>query len=442
MEPKTVHIRNGCPHDTAVEIAALFRTQFSNSLIKGGWGEATDGDLFIHVGGFDHTSDPPPGSLSLAVFCKRCATAGGRESITASVFDEVIFTPFSAAELLFRVQRLIGPIAIETEAAKKNLLVKLGMEKFIGRDSNFLAALEKLPLLADSDATIVLSGETGVGKEVCARALHYLSGRAGQPFVAVNCGALNENLAENELFGHKKGAFTDARTDNKGLVAEAEGGTLFLDEINSLTLATQSKLLRLLQEKTYRPLGHTRNVSADIRILAASNDDLMQLVREGSFREDLYYRLTVTLKLPALRERRSDIPLLANHFIKKYTREGDRPKRFSAASLRTLMTYDWPGNIRELENVVQQCNLLCPGTLITPEHIPLNFSRNRCSSALRPFKLAKQEAVARFEREYVSRLLVACDGNITYAAEKAQKDRGDFSRLVKRYKISHDYRTP
>ena len=241
----------------------------------------------------------------------------------------------------------------ERELAKKNALQKLGMADLIGQDPVFLEAAGKIPLVADCDATVLITGETGVGKEVCAHAVHYLSKRADKPFVPVNCGAIPLNLVENELFGHRKGAFTDTHGNQQGLLAEAEGGTLFLDEIDSLPQDAQSKLLRLLQDKTYRPLGETKSVRADIRIIAATNADLRQKAQAGAFRMDLFYRFSFTLLLPPLRDRRTDVPVLAEYFLEKHGKEyGRGRKTLSAAALQKLLSYHWPGNIRELQNIM------------------------------------------------------------------------------------------
>ncbi|MFQ6112505.1 MAG: sigma-54 interaction domain-containing protein [bacterium] len=354
-------------------------------------------------------------------------------------FDDFIIPPFREAEVVYRIRRCLGElIRDEKESAKKNILSKLGIAQVIGKDPAFLEVISKIPLIADCDATILLSGETGVGKEVCARAIHYLSNRSDKSFIPVNCGAIPTNLLENELFGHKRGAFTDARSNQSGLIAEAEGGTLFLDEIDALPLEAQSKVLRLLQDKSYRPLGHTRNMQADIRVIAATNVDLRQKIQQGAFREDLFYRLSVVnLQLPSLRERKNDIPLLADYFLRKYSKEyGRGHKLLSRTAVQKLLLYDWPGNIRELENIIQQAILLTPNSVIQSNNINLPISMWSRVSETPSFREAKKSAIEQFEREYITQLLISCDGNITRAAKEAKKDRRDFGRLVKKYKLN------
>jgi DNA-binding NtrC family response regulator len=365
---------------------------------------------------------------------------GSRETDIDTIldpFDDFLFTPLNKNEVIGRINRLLGNVPKdEIDATKKNILQKLGMGQVIGQDMAFQEVISKIRMVADTDVTVLLSGETGVGKEVCARAIHYLSNRSDKPFIPVNCGAIPSNLVENELFGHSKGAYTDARNRQLGVIAEAEGGTLFLDEIDALGLEAQSKLLRMLQDKTYRPLGQTKTVQADVRILVAANVDLIQKVREGSFRQDLYYRFSVPLHLPPLRERKEDIPLLANHFLKKLNSDNAESKKtLSSTALQKLLIYDWPGNIRELENIIQQANLMAPGAVIPPECINIPVLSQGGSLKDLTFTEAKSKVIRAFEKDYISRLLIDCNGNITHAAERARKDRSDFSKLVKKYNL-------
>jgi PAS domain S-box-containing protein len=229
-----------------------------------------------------------------------------------------------------------------------------------------------LPDVARSDSTILIEGQSGTGKELIARALHSLSRRAQGPFVAVNCGALPDTLLESELFGHTAGAFTDARKDRLGRFALAEGGTLFLDEIGDISPALQVRLLRVLEERSFMPLGSSKSVKANVRIIAATNQDLARLVDEGAFRLDLYYRINVVkLSLPRLAERKEDIPLLVEHFIDRFNRlQGRKIQGMSHATLAIFMRHEWPGNIRELENAIEHAFILCPAGLIQPQHLP------------------------------------------------------------------------
>jgi PAS domain S-box-containing protein len=229
-----------------------------------------------------------------------------------------------------------------------------------------------LPTVAESDSTVLIEGESGTGKELVARAIHSLSPRRDKPLVTVNCGALPDTLLESELFGYKAGAFTDARKDKPGRFALAEGGTVFLDEIGDVSPALQVRLLRVLEDRTYEPLGGAESVKADVRVVAASNRRLADLVKAGTFRQDLYYRINVVgLTLPPLRQRREDIPLLAEHFIGRFNRLRDKDIiGVSAEVLRTLLTHDYPGNVRELENIIEHAFVLCHGGMIQPEHLP------------------------------------------------------------------------
>jgi PAS domain S-box-containing protein len=232
--------------------------------------------------------------------------------------------------------------------------------------------LESLPLVADSDSTVLLQGESGTGKELLARAIHALSPRKGRPFVAVNCGALPDNLLESELFGYKAGAFTDAKRDKPGRFALAEGGVVFLDEIGDTSPAMQAKLLRVLQERVYEPLGGTRTVVADVRIVTATNRDLADMMERKEFRQDLYYRLNViSITIPPLRERREDVPLLVDYFIHRLNKlQGKRVRGVDDEAMAYLMAHDYPGNVRELENLVERAFVLCHKGLIQPRHLP------------------------------------------------------------------------
>ncbi len=350
---------------------------------------------------------------------------------------DVIFSPFEEVEVVWKTKRLLSRVSRKEKlTAHKNILQQLGLKNIIGRAPAFLEVVRKIPLLADSDATILLTGETGVGKEVCARAIHYLSSRSDNAFMAVNCGAIPAGLVENELFGHKRGAFTDARYNQVGMITEAEDGTLFLDEIEALSLEAQSALLRLLQEKTYRPLGQTKQIKADLIFIAATNVDLKEQVKKGRFRLDLFYRFTIPLTVPPLRERKSDIPLLAKRIVQKYSQQSIKEqKSLSADAIQKLLQYDWPGNIRELENILQQAILYSPGAIIPVENINIPEPANDIQPEELSFTEAKKRIIEQFEKEYLIKLLNDCHGNITKAAKKARKDRRDLSRLIHKYKI-------
>lgn len=355
--------------------------------------------------------------------------------------DDFICSPLRQGELRNRVLRLLARGSDDCAAVVEKLETELGFSQLIGRNPAFLQAIGQILLLGPSDAPVLLLGETGTGKELCARAIHHLSPRRSFPFIPVDCGALPEHLAENELFGHTRGAFTDAHAEQKGLAGMAEGGTLFLDEIDALSLAVQAKLLRFLEERTYRSLGADRFTQANVRVLAATNRDLKALVGERQFRSDLYFRLNVfELRLPPLRERRDDIPLLARHFLQSVPRPaGAPPASLSPAALRALQHYSWPGNVRELFNVIQRAAVLSRGGQILPVHTsipgliaePAAAWANEAGS----FRDGRAEAIARFEKRYVEELLRKHGGNITRAAIEARKDRRAFGRLVKKYAL-------
>jgi len=319
--------------------------------------------------------------------------------------------------------------------------VSRGVSQLVGQAPVFAAILSKLPRIAACDAAVLLTGETGTGKEMCARALHYLSPRAGRSFVPVNCGLIPTELFENELFGHERGAFTDAREARVGLVAEAEGGTLFLDEVEALSPAAQVKLLRFLQDREYKPLGASRYRRADVRVIAATNEDLERRVRERTFREDLYYRLkVVSLLLPPLRDRREDIIPLTRHFLALARVEYRRPEvGFSEGALAGLAGHSWRGNVRELENVVRQAVVLATDHLIRANELLISAAATLADELVdESLKAAKARVVAGFERSYLIRVLAECGGNISAAARRARKNRRAFFALLKKYDVTRE----
>jgi two-component system response regulator GlrR len=303
---------------------------------------------------------------------------------------------------------------------------------FISRSSRMAETLAEARMVAQSDASVMLRGESGTGKELLAQAIHQASPRAARPFIAVNCGAIPEALLESELFGHVKGAFTDASANHKGLFQAAEGGTLLLDEIGDMPLALQVKLLRVLQERTVRPLGSSQSIPVDVRILSATHRDLDAAMAEGQFRTDLYYRLNVvTLTLPPLSERREDIALLANHFLVKLAEKyGKRLSGFAPEAIKALNTAAWPGNVRQLYNVVEQVCALASTPLI-----PLTLiQRALRSPSVQVLTLA--DARQRFEHEYLVGLLKLTDGNVADAARLADRNRTEFYRLLQKHSLT------
>lgn len=359
--------------------------------------------------------------------------------------DDFLLWPVRGDELFLRLHRLLGPPSATKQPIQTAIAGELGCQQLVGEEPAFVDALLQLARSGSSDAPVLLTGETGTGKELSARAIHLLSRRRGGPFIPVECGSIPEHLFESEVFGHLRGAFTDARTEQKGLVSMARGGTLFLDEVDSLSLALQGKLLRLLQEQTYRPLGAEQYSRADVRVVAASNSDLAALVRQQRFRADLYFRLDVLrVHMPPLRERRGDVALLARHFAAEIcAKDGIGRKTLTPAALRKLETWTWPGNVRELHNVVHRAALSASGAEILPRHLTLGDERPapECDGSGRTamaetFRAGKQRAIESFEKTYVRELLQTFRGNMTRAAREAGKDRRAFGRLAKKYGLT------
>jgi DNA-binding NtrC family response regulator len=327
----------------------------------------------------------------------------------------------------------------ECESVTQSLKREFGLGQILGRSKAVRELCQKINKISLCKVNVIISGESGTGKELAARAIHYLSHEAGKPFIPVNCGAIPESLFENELFGHVKGAFTDAGLQQTGLVREAEGGTLFLDEIGVLSTYIQVKLLRLLQNKEYKPLGESRPRKADIRIIAATNRDVRSLVREGVFRKDLYYRLNiVSLYIPPLRERKEDILILVDHFISKYSKAYHKPiEGLSEDAMRMFMDYSWPGNVRELENKIQQIIVMSSTPIIGIEDIELP-KREPGSKELKleHFKVAKKRMIDSFEKSYLTQLLTEHRGDVVSAARRAGKSRTGLWNLIKKHNLS------
>jgi len=321
---------------------------------------------------------------------------------------------------------------------------RVTISNLIGCSTAFQDAVRLIRHIAETDAPVLMEGETGTGKEVAARAIHYSGGRQDRPFVAVNCGALPEHLIENELFGHARGAYTDARGCQPGLVALADGGTLFLDEVESLSPRGQVALLRFLQDLRYRPLGGQREEHANVRIIAATNVSLWQMVRDRQFRSDLYYRLQILfLRLPPLRERQGDPAVLASHFVGAFSaRYGWGRRRLAPDSVAALDRYDWPGNVRELENLVHRALLLTsdpivavPDEWLGPRREPLDAPRTDSPYFDLDLMDAKARVLDEFERVYLSRALARTGGNVSEAARRSGKERRAFGKLLKKYNI-------
>ena len=355
--------------------------------------------------------------------------------------DDFITPPLRPVDVLPRLWRL-RPGSSQGDTVVQQLKEKLGLKQLIGDSSALLAQIQKIPPVARCDATVLITGETGTGKEMFARAIHFLSPRSAKPFNPLNCGAIPLDLVENELFGHEPGAFTGANSASVGLIRQTDGGSLFLDEVDCLPMLAQVKLLRFLQEKEFRALGAQKACRADVRVIAASNANLEDAVRTGCFRRDLYYRLNVIdLALPPLRERKEDIPILARHFVVKHAAAFNAPAReLTTVAVQKLMLYDWPGNVRELENVIERSVVLSPRTILRPEDIklpiPVSFE------PVESFRTLKTKTIARFERGYIQDLLRVHNGNITRAAQAAGKHRRAFWEMMRKYHIAVQPQAP
>ncbi len=341
--------------------------------------------------------------------------------------------PYDDKELHACINKALSQKRMTQEIQRLKMLVNelYGMDNVVARSPQMQAILQQVSRVANTDATVCISGETGTGKEVIARVLHCNSSRATGPFVGVNCAAIPESLFESELFGHTKGSFTGAYQSKIGLFETGHRGTLFLDEIGELPLSLQGKLLRAIQEREVFPIGARQPVKIDVRLITATNKDLSAAVREGQFREDLFYRIQVVpLALPPLRERRQDIPIIAQHFLQKSAARSNKAIRgFVPEALQKLTVHSWPGNVRELENVVEHAVIMATQDMITAEFLPI--VRQSGKGMLTPLTEAKET----FERDYLQTLLQITEGNISRSSQIAGRYRSDFYKLLKKYHL-------
>lgn len=344
--------------------------------------------------------------------------------------------PIDLDELLILIQRVEREIALsrENRLLKEQLRAKFKVDFIVSNSPQMEEALNLVGRVAPSQATVLILGESGTGKELIARAIHYASPRAEKPFIKVNCAALPENLLESELFGHEKGAFTGAVARRIGRFEQANQGSIFLDEIGDLSPSLQMKLLRVLQEKEFERVGSNQTIKSDVRVIAATNRNLEEAIRKGTFREDLYYRLNVvTISLPPLRERKEDIPLLIEHFLKKYNAENKKEViGLSKEARNLLMQYDYPGNVRELENIIERAVVLCPGNIITVKDLPLSIQEFKMGEFMEKAQRSRNlpGLVEEIEKQMIVNALKNNDGVQTKAAAEL-----GISERVLRYKM-------
>jgi len=369
------------------------------------------------------------------------AIKGGAYDYLTKPFDDiekVVIVMEKAMERYHLVQKL--------HRLERQTTGSYSYEGIVGKSRSMQEVFTTIDSIAGTNSTVLVLGESGTGKELVARAIHQRSERSSMPFVVINCAAIPEHLLESELFGHKKGSFTGAIADKHGLFEEANGGTVFLDEVGDIPPSVQVKLLRVLQEGEVRPIGEVDSRQVDVRLVAATNQNLMQAVNEGRFREDLYYRLNVIIvQLPALRDRLDDVPILAYHFLEKYAQKiGKNVDKISIDALQALQNYSWVGNVRELENIIERAVVLANDETIMARDLPpkllgesfyLMGDDEKGDISSLSYQEAKDRALASFNRMYIGNLLTQTGGNISFASEKAGMDRSNFKKLIKRYHI-------
>ena len=345
---------------------------------------------------------------------------------------DYVTKPFQMDEIVLTVKKALENRFLKKEVVrlKKEMESRYHFHQLIGKSPSMQKIYDLIERIHESSNNVLITGESGTGKELVAKAIHYSGTRKQGPFIAVNCAAIPETLLESELFGYKRGAFTDAKTDKKGLLFGATEGTLFLDEITEMSPLLQAKLLRVIEEKEVRPLGDTNAHPIDVRIISASNRDMKDHIHQGHFREDLYYRLKVIdVELPPLRERREDIPLLVQHFISKFGKEPRRVSGISEEALKILINYSWPGNVRELENIIQRAMTLSQHEVILPEDLPASLLQEVDENLVEK-GLRVEYTLDQLEKEYIKKVLIEVGGNKSKAAERLGLDRKTLYRKL------------
>ncbi|MBI3939703.1 MAG: sigma-54-dependent Fis family transcriptional regulator [Acidobacteria bacterium] len=381
-------------------------------------------------------------TLAVVILTAYASLETAVQATRAGAFD-FLAKPFKNEELLVVVQNGLQrrALQLENQHLRRTLRERTAFGNLVGKSEEMQAVFDLIVQVAPRRSTILIQGESGTGKELVAKAIHNLSSRSDHPFIAVNSGNIPTDLLESELFGHVKGAFTGASNSKKGLFEVADGGTVFLDEVGTIPFETQTKLLRVIQEREFRRVGGIDNIKVDVRIIAATNIDLRRAVEERRFREDLYYRLNViTLLLPPLRERKGDIPLLAEFFITRYSRENSRdPCSLSAESLKVLMEHDWPGNVRELENAIERAVVLAASDTIKPDLFPREVLESAGSIqdhwGLLEEGASLKDLVAEFERKLIDSALEKTEGNQRRAAQLLRLKATTLNEKLKRLRI-------
>lgn len=374
-----------------------------------------------------HQTDP---SLPLIMLTAHGSIPEAVDATQRGVFG-FLTKPFDSKSLLQQVQAALRTTAGHQHPSQDNI-VENWRKEIMTRSPQMENLLGQAKLVSVSDASILIQGESGTGKELLARAIHQASPRREQPFIAINCGAIPEQLLESELFGHSKGAFTGALRDHKGLFQSADGGTLFLDEIGDMPMPLQVKLLRALQERTIRPVGSNTSMEIDVRVISATHRNLAEEMKSGRFREDLYYRINVVgLEIPALAARREDISLLANAFLNRLCEKySKRLNGFAPEAMELLIAAPWPGNVRQLQNIVEQTVVLSTTSLIPASLV--QKALNDDIGGIIPFETARKN----FERDYLIKLLKATNGSVTQASRLAQRNRTEFYKLLQRHELT------
>ncbi len=360
------------------------------------------------------------------------------ESMKLGAYDYII-KPFNMEEFVLIIDRAVEQISLrkEVELLRKEVQQRYSFGNIIGKSPQMQKVFQLIKQVANTNSNVIIYGKSGTGKELVAKAIHYNSLKRDKPFIAVNCSAIPESLLESELFGHEKGAFTGAVSSRKGLFEEANGGTIFLDEVGDMSLAMQAKLLRVLEDKEIRAVGSDKPRKIDVRVIAATHKDLEKAVKEGTFREDLFYRLNVIpIYLPKLKERVEDIPLLVEYFLKKYGEEAGRPNiRISREALACMMKYSWPGNVRELENLIERLVVLSTGDEIRVEDLPDYIGVCKAETVVEELTLGERITLEELEKRYILKVLRETGWHKSNAAKILGIDRRTLYRKIKEYKL-------